>query len=185
MAPKTTQTPRKTLSLTFDLRGKHKKYLNLIVLHLIWQHTNCLLWLILLLFKYIITVLFNALIFLYIMFIKLGGPIKLLLKLIVKKLDYSPKSQFVLHLSSFKAKNRWHGTLTPRPTKKHPQKQPQRLLLHSNPKKFAYFSNSIRGQWSHSSCTENKTAKPNYTEKPRRTATEVKRGEASVKYPIW
>lgn len=147
MVSKTTQTLRKTLSLTFDLSGElhTKQYSNLIMLHLIWQHSSCSLWLILLLFKYIITVLFYGVAF-FSMFIKLWfilsqktRPLKLLHSWwLSKNWTYSSKSQVCLNQFSFTAKNRWHGTLKPRP--KTPTKSKHnRLLLHSNPK-IAYFS---------------------------------------------
>lgn len=61
------------------------------------------------------------------------------------------------------------------------KKQPRRLLLHSNPK-IAYFSKSIRGQWSHSSCTKRKQL-TYYTEKSRITIKEIKMWRSQCKIP--
>lgn len=61
------------------------------------------------------------------------------------------------------------------------KKQPRRLLLHSNPK-IAYFSKSIRGQWSHSSCTKRKQL-TYYTEKSRITIKEIKTWRSQCKIP--
>lgn len=107
IVPKTSETLKKTV---WPVGKNAPKIFNLIILHLIWQHTSCLLWLMVLLYKTLFCCLFFKLY--STLYRKVRGPVKLLPSDCQKRGHVHPK----VSLNSTKTgKNRPHGTLTTRP----------------------------------------------------------------------
>ena len=131
--------------------------LYVIHLNLIWQHTSCWLWFITLLHKYLITALFYVVTLhcfhtvyktLILVTLKIGGPFVF----DCHKTGHFHHIFFVFLTTQLLSENRWHGTLISRA--KTSTKSNHKGYYCTVTQKIAYFSKSIRGQWSHSSCTK-------------------------------